>query len=255
MWHQHQPLYPKDFDGVVTRPWVRLHAAKDYLDMAALVGEFPELQVTFNLTPTLLLQLEDITEGAVDSYWQHTVIPADGPHPSASVDSSSSDSSTSTRGSSTASPATASWPTMRTVPPESWDDQDITDLQVLFNLAWTDPSFLEQEPLAALVEKGSGFDEEDKETVLAEHLRIVERSDTAPRRDVGERPDRGDHHAARPPHPSACGRSVVGGGGRPGGPATRDRIQRGGRRRRAGHPRTRYGRASSWTAATGNVAR
>ena len=62
---------------------------------------------------------------------------------------------------------------MRTAPPESWDDQDITDLQVLFNLAWTDPSFLEQEPLVTLVEKGSGFDEGDKQTVLAEHLRIV----------------------------------------------------------------------------------
>ncbi len=173
MWHQHQPLYPKDFDGVVSRPWVRLHAAKDYLDMATLVGEFPELNVTFNLTPTLLLQLEDITEGAVDSYWQHTVIPAEDL----------------TRGQRRfvverffdvnpriidRFPRFAELATMRTLPPESWADDDITDLQVLFNLAWTDPSFLEQEPLSALVDKGSGFDEEDKETVLAEHLRIVE---------------------------------------------------------------------------------
>ena len=172
MWHQHQPLYPKDFDGVVTRPWVRLHAAKDYLDMAALVGEFPELQVTFNLTPTLLLQLEDLTEGAIDSYWEHTVIPA-------------ADLTVGQRRFVVERffdvnpriidrfPRYGELAAMRTVPPDEWEDQDITDLQVLFNLAWTDPSFLEQEPLAALVEKGSGFDEEDKETVLAEHLRIV----------------------------------------------------------------------------------
>ena len=172
MWHQHQPLYPKDFDGVVTRPWVRLHAAKDYLDMAALVGEFPELQVTFNLTPTLLLQLEDLTDGGIDSYWEHTVIPA-------------TDLTVGQRRFVVERffdvnpriidrfPRYGELAAMRTVPPDEWEDQDITDLQVLFNLAWTDPSFLEQEPLAALVEEGRGFHEEDKETVLAEHLRIV----------------------------------------------------------------------------------
>ncbi len=153
MWHQHQPLYPKDFNGVVTRPWVRLHAAKDYLDMAALVGEFSELQVTFNLTPTLLLQLEDLTEGAIDSYWEHTVIPA-------------TDLTVGQRRFVVERffdvnpriidrfPRYGELAAMRTVPPDEWEDQDITDLQVLFNLAWTDPSFLEQEPLAALVEKG-----------------------------------------------------------------------------------------------------
>ncbi|HEX2368867.1 MAG TPA: glucodextranase DOMON-like domain-containing protein [Acidimicrobiia bacterium] len=173
MWHQHQPLYPKDFDGVVTRPWVRLHAAKDYLDMAALVGEFPELQVTFNLTPTLLLQLEDLAEGTIDSYWQHTAIPAEDltlgqrrfvVERFFDVNPRIIDRF----------PRYGELAAMRTMPPEVWEDEDITDLQVLFNLAWTDPSFLEQEQLAALVEKGSGFDEDDKQTVLDEHRRIVE---------------------------------------------------------------------------------
>ena len=31
MWHQHQPYYPKDDDGNFSKPWVRLHATKDYL--------------------------------------------------------------------------------------------------------------------------------------------------------------------------------------------------------------------------------
>ncbi|MFH2072645.1 MAG: hypothetical protein ABIJ75_07340, partial [Actinomycetota bacterium] len=53
MWHQHQPLYPKDADGVVTRPWVRVHATKDYLDMVTLLEEFPTVKATFNLTPVL----------------------------------------------------------------------------------------------------------------------------------------------------------------------------------------------------------
>ncbi len=44
---------------------------------------------------------------------------------------------------------------------------------MLFNLAWTDPSFLAKEPLASLVAKGRGFTEEDKATVLDEHKRII----------------------------------------------------------------------------------
>ena len=33
MWHQHQPYYPKDDDGNFSKPWVRLHATKDYLSL------------------------------------------------------------------------------------------------------------------------------------------------------------------------------------------------------------------------------
>jgi hypothetical protein len=75
IWHQHQPLYPKDANGVVTRPWVRLHAAKDYYDMASTVAAYPDVSVTFNLTPVLLLQLEEIANGVRDIYWVHTEIP------------------------------------------------------------------------------------------------------------------------------------------------------------------------------------
>ena len=211
------------------------------------------MQVTFNLTPTLLLQLEDLTEGAIDSYWQHTVIPAEDLTVGQrrfvverffDVNPRIIDRF----------PRFAELAAMRTLPPEAWADDDITDLQVLFNLAWTDPSFLEQEPLAALVEKGSGFDEEDKETVLAEHLRIVEEVIPLHAEMWDERSDRGDHHPARPSHPPPDGRSVAGGGGRPGGSAPRDRVQRGGRRRPAGHPRARHGRASAGTTAAGDVA-
>ena len=35
--------------------------------------------------------------------------------------------------------------------PESFTTADVRDLQLLFNLAWTDPSFLASEPLAGLV--------------------------------------------------------------------------------------------------------
>src|SRR5437667_3550789 len=58
LWHMHQPYY----EDLVTRehilPWVRLHALKDYYGMAALLREFPDVRVTFNLVPSLLVQLE-----------------------------------------------------------------------------------------------------------------------------------------------------------------------------------------------------
>jgi alpha-amylase/alpha-mannosidase (GH57 family) len=58
LWHMHQPYY----EDLVTRehilPWVRLHALKDYYGMVALLREFPAIRVTFNLVPSLLVQLE-----------------------------------------------------------------------------------------------------------------------------------------------------------------------------------------------------
>jgi alpha-amylase/alpha-mannosidase (GH57 family) len=54
----HQPYY----EDLVTRehilPWVRLHALKDYYGMVALLREFPAIRMTFNLVPSLLVQLE-----------------------------------------------------------------------------------------------------------------------------------------------------------------------------------------------------
>ena len=171
IWHQHQPLYPKDANGVVTRPWVRLHAAKDYYDMAATVADYPDVEITFNLTPVLLLQLEEIVNGVRDSYWVHTEIAA---------------------GDLTATERQFVIDRFFDINPKIIDrfpryrelrdirdgsgeftDSDITDLQVLFNLGWTDPGFLSAAPLLALVEKASGFDEGDKATVLAKHLEIV----------------------------------------------------------------------------------
>ncbi len=172
LWHQHQPLYPLDSSGVVTRPWVRLHAAKDYVDMANLAASYPDLHVTFNLTPVLLLQLEALANGTVDTYQVHTEVPAAdltveqrqfvfdrffdiNPKVIARF------------------PRFKELSNLRPEGVDAFDDRDITDLQVLFNLGWTDPDELAKEPLAALVAKGHDFVEADKATVLAEHLRLV----------------------------------------------------------------------------------
>jgi alpha-amylase/alpha-mannosidase (GH57 family) len=178
LWHQHQPRYPLD-DGVITRPWVRVHATKDYLDMVTLVGEYPDVEVTFNLTPSLLLQLEELSGGARDRYWVLTEVPA------ADLDEEQArfvlerffdvNPKVVARfpryGELARLRADAGGPDGAT---DVYTVDDLRDLQVLFNLAWTDPSFLAEEPLASLVEKGRDFSEEDKRIVLDEHARLID---------------------------------------------------------------------------------
>jgi alpha-amylase/alpha-mannosidase (GH57 family) len=39
-------------------PWVRVRD-QDYLDMATTVAQYPDVHVTFNITPSLIRQLDD----------------------------------------------------------------------------------------------------------------------------------------------------------------------------------------------------
>lgn len=180
-WHQHQPLYYKNEDGVYTRPWVRVHATKDYYDMAAIVKNYPNVHLTYNITPVLMKQLDDfVNNGAKDYYWVLSEIPADEltieektfiltrffdanwtniigrfPRYQELLDLRG--------GTDSAAIETAV---------NSYSDQDFRDLQIWFNLAWFDPTWLEQEPLKTIVEKGSGFSEEDK-VILFDQVRYV----------------------------------------------------------------------------------
>src|SRR5688572_12362066 len=63
LWHMHQPFYQDLLTGEHVLPWVRLHALKDYWGMVALLREFPAVRATFNLVPSLLVQLEAFARG------------------------------------------------------------------------------------------------------------------------------------------------------------------------------------------------
>src|SRR2546423_7027981 len=63
LWHHHQPDYRSPHDGRALLPWVRLHAAKDYLDMALHLERHPRIAATFNFVPSLLDQIEAATRG------------------------------------------------------------------------------------------------------------------------------------------------------------------------------------------------
>src|SRR6187402_1926436 len=77
LWHMHQPYYEDLVTHEHILPWVRLHALKDYYGMVALLKEFPQVKVTFNLVPSLLVQLEAFAAGhARDRYLELSVRPA-----------------------------------------------------------------------------------------------------------------------------------------------------------------------------------
>ena len=66
LWHLHQPPYRDPLSGRWILPWVRLHALKDYYDMAAILGEVPEVALNFNFSPCLLSQLSAYASGQAD---------------------------------------------------------------------------------------------------------------------------------------------------------------------------------------------
>ena len=180
LWHQHQPLYYKDpATGVYSRPWVRVHATKDYYDMAAILREYPEVKATFNLTPVLLLQLDDFNAGAKDIYW----VLAE-KHPSELTNEERQfilERFFDANHDNVIGPFPRYTELLRRREEidtrslegiNSFSEQDYLDLQVLFNLAWFDPMFLEAEPLKALVDKGRDYSQEDK-VMLFDQVRHV----------------------------------------------------------------------------------
>lgn len=64
LWHQHQPYYKSE--GKFHLPWVRLHTAKDYAEMAEHIACFPKFHATINLVPSLIGQIESYIEGVED---------------------------------------------------------------------------------------------------------------------------------------------------------------------------------------------
>ena len=173
LWHQHQPYYPKDTDGNFSKPWVRLHATKDYLDMVEMVQDFDGLRVTFNLTPTLMNQLNELSNGSRDIYWVHTEVEAD------KLTNEQKDFLRD-RFFDINSRIINTYPRfveLRNLRqnPQDWTTQDYIDLQVLFNLGWTDPKYLSLDPLNKIVEKGSNFSEADKKIILEIHNELIDK--------------------------------------------------------------------------------
>ena len=149
LWHHHQPDYRDPSDGRAQLPWVRLHATKDYLDMARRLERHSRVRCTFNFVPSLLDQLEQAGEGAGDALFDLLRKPV--------ADLTPAERAV-VRGRVTSAPSHAfdRWPAYRALTARSAmgssdaaADDALLGLECWFLLAWLDPMFLEMPEAAA----------------------------------------------------------------------------------------------------------
>jgi alpha-amylase/alpha-mannosidase (GH57 family) len=179
LWHMHQPYY----EDLVTRehilPWVRMHALKDYYGMVALLREFPSVRMTFNLVPSLLVQLEAFAGNrAHDRYLEVGMKPAEELNEDDVRFIVSNFFHAQRQRMIDIYPRYAELLTLRGGDARTASRRltvdDLRDLQVWQKLAWLDPICLERDPRASeLVQKGRGFTEEDKRVLRTLELEIL----------------------------------------------------------------------------------
>lgn len=198
VWHQHQPRYYRDLkSGEYFAPWVRLHGIKDYYDMVAILENYPNVHATINLTPVLLMQLEN----EIKMYEEGS-----SPDIEVRMTLKNADSlTTKDKEHLLANFFSANWENMIDIWPryrelrlkrvtnsdgsinfektiKLYTVQDFRDLQMWFNLAWFDPDFQEGEvalPTGKIVsvkkyiEQGRNFTEEQKKEVMDIEFEIL----------------------------------------------------------------------------------
>jgi len=178
LWHMHQPFYKDLAEGVYTMPWVRLHSLKDYYGMVAMMRDFPTFHATFNMVPSVVLQIEDYAhDTAREPAYDLAFMPAN-------------DMTAAEREALLASAFQINYDNLLSRYPrfrELWEKarksglataakvftspQEIVDLQVLSQLAWFDEIFLANDPeVVRLVKKERGYSESDKAIVRKKKL-------------------------------------------------------------------------------------
>ncbi|MCC6539956.1 MAG: glycoside hydrolase [Bryobacterales bacterium] len=74
VWHMHQPFYKDLVTGQYHLPWTRMHALKDYYGMVKVLDAFPRVHQTFNLVPSMMVQIAEYVEGKADDPFLHLAL-------------------------------------------------------------------------------------------------------------------------------------------------------------------------------------
>ncbi len=182
IWNQHQPYYQETESKDCLMPWARLHAAKDYYSLALLLERFPLVKQTFNLTPSLLEQIEDYLSGSSD-YYREAVKPPD-------------ELTAADRKFLLQHYFDIHWEKVISAFPryrellelqgrvrepgevnegmQRFKSRDYQDLMVWFNLCWIDPLIRQKDPyLQELVNKGRDFNWEECRRLMEHQLEIL----------------------------------------------------------------------------------
>jgi len=180
----HQPYYKDPDSGTYALPWVRLHAIKDYVALPRIFREYPKVRHTFNLVPSLLVQVRDYVENGAEDHFL-TISRKN------ALDLSRDEQEFLLRNFFSAYAPTMILPQPRYA--ELYRGQDgalrglgrnggsgsfgaseYTDLVALFNLAWFHPLHLEEDPyLSRLWRKGGRFTETEKSYILDRQIQVM----------------------------------------------------------------------------------
>jgi alpha-amylase/alpha-mannosidase (GH57 family) len=169
----HQPYYKDLVSGEYRLPWVRLHGLKDYYGMVKLLDEFPGLQQTFNLVPCLITQLQDYVAGTAEDPFLAVAA-----KPAPEMDLEERSFAIKYLFQANAENLIGRYPRYR----ELWqdfheprdthrnghrmNDGEITDLQVLSQIAWMDELFLDDPCISELIGKGRDYSLRDQQQVI-----------------------------------------------------------------------------------------
>jgi len=180
LWHMHQPQYRDPESGHYVLPWTRLHGLKDYWGMVELLREFPNFHATFNVVPSLAMQIEEYASGNFNEPWFSLAF---------------KNAEELTREDKAEIIARAfqvnrerllsRWP--RFVELYEWSrpaggaqalvsftPRDWRDLQLLSQLAWMEESWLEKdEVVSKLATKGKDYTERDKSALKKKQLELL----------------------------------------------------------------------------------
>src|SRR5262252_5065941 len=180
LWHMHQPQYRDPETGRYVLPWTRLHALKDYWGMVKILESYPKFHATFNVVPSLGLQLEEYASGKFNEPWFELAF---------------KNAEQLTREDKTEILSRAfqvnherllsRWPRFQelfewsrpaggaqaivTFTPRDW-----RDLQLLSQLAWMEEEWIARDPeVNRLSARGKNFSESDKATLKAKQLEFL----------------------------------------------------------------------------------
>lgn len=178
LWHMHQPDYSDPQTGEAIVPWVRLHAAKDYLRMAEILRQYPKVRATFNFVPSLLDQIQAYAAGTATD--QALAV-------SAKTDWTRQEkeyllsfflggSQQRTLGNSARYLELKARRDATGCDPDAFHQADYLDIIALFNLAWLDTGASPPgDELRSMMYKGAGFSAEDIGRILAGQQHAIER--------------------------------------------------------------------------------
>src|SRR5215468_471759 len=174
LWHMHQPYYKDLVSGEYRLPWVRLHALKDYYGMVKLLDEFPAIHQTFNLVPSLMIQLQDYVNGAARESFLDLVS-----KPASDINLTEKEFSLEYLFQGNVQNMIRRYPRYRELwerfqsfsgdragPARLFNNNDITDLQVLSQIAWFDEFWLDDPRIRELIEKGRDYTQADQQFVI-----------------------------------------------------------------------------------------